>query len=215
MKHGTEWERPGWVSFFENGRLVYSTGVGVRVHGGSSRELPRAAGFPLVLPAEVQRHAAARRDRVRAVAWPSPAPAHPAQRPAHRARSRALASGQPARLRHRDGGRGDCLADPSGPLPAQRRVPGCVRAGGALPPSRLLRGAPWLPRQPELRRVQSDVAPGARDAADPDGGGRAPGRPRQPHAVVHRHACSARPTTRIRAPASFAIRCASRRSGSG
>ncbi len=47
MKHGNEWERPGWVSFFENGRLVYSTGVGVRVHGGSSRQLPRPQGFRL------------------------------------------------------------------------------------------------------------------------------------------------------------------------
>jgi hypothetical protein len=47
MKHGPEWERPGWVSFFENGRLVYSTGVGVRLHGGSSRQLPRPQGFRL------------------------------------------------------------------------------------------------------------------------------------------------------------------------
>jgi hypothetical protein len=47
MKHGNEWERPGWVSFFENGRMVYSTGVGVRVHGGSSREVQRRQGFRL------------------------------------------------------------------------------------------------------------------------------------------------------------------------
>ena len=47
MKHGPDWERPGWVSFFENGRLVYSSGVGVRLHGGSSRQLPRPQGFRL------------------------------------------------------------------------------------------------------------------------------------------------------------------------
>ena len=47
-KHGNEWERPGWVSFFENGRLVYSTGAGVRIHGGSSRETTsRPQGFRL------------------------------------------------------------------------------------------------------------------------------------------------------------------------
>ncbi len=39
--------------------------------------------------------------------------------------------------------------------------------------------------------------------------------PRQPHPVVHRHACSAPPTMRFRAPASSAMRRASRHSGSG
>jgi hypothetical protein len=46
-KHGSDWERPGWISFFENGRLVYATGVGVRVHGGGSRTLPGPQGFRL------------------------------------------------------------------------------------------------------------------------------------------------------------------------
>jgi CotH kinase protein len=46
-KHGSDWERPGWVSFFENGRVVHSAGVGVRIHGGSSRELKRPQGFRL------------------------------------------------------------------------------------------------------------------------------------------------------------------------
>lgn len=36
-KHGRAWERPGWVSFLEGGRVTYSTQVGVRVHGGGSR----------------------------------------------------------------------------------------------------------------------------------------------------------------------------------
>jgi len=46
-KRGEDWERPGWVSFFENGRVVYSSGVGVRVHGGSSRLQERPQGFRL------------------------------------------------------------------------------------------------------------------------------------------------------------------------
>jgi hypothetical protein len=37
MEHGREWERPGWISFFENGRVTYSGRMGVRVHGGGSR----------------------------------------------------------------------------------------------------------------------------------------------------------------------------------
>ena len=47
-KHGGDWERPGWVSFLENGRVLHSAGVGVRIHGGSSRENPRQRqGFRL------------------------------------------------------------------------------------------------------------------------------------------------------------------------
>ncbi len=46
-KRGTDWERPGWVSFLEDGRVVYSTGVGVRLHGGSSRLAERPQGFRL------------------------------------------------------------------------------------------------------------------------------------------------------------------------
>ena len=37
LEHGRDWEREGWISFFDHGRLIYSTGVGVRVHGGGSR----------------------------------------------------------------------------------------------------------------------------------------------------------------------------------
>src|SRR5687767_11493972 len=36
-KHGPEWEREGSVSYFENGQLRFAGGVGVRIHGGSSR----------------------------------------------------------------------------------------------------------------------------------------------------------------------------------
>jgi hypothetical protein len=46
-RSGSEWERPGWVSFFEQGRLVHSAPAGVRVHGGSSREQRRPQGFRL------------------------------------------------------------------------------------------------------------------------------------------------------------------------
>lgn len=42
-RHGAAWERPGWVSFFEGGRLVHSAAAGVRIHGGSSRD---AADLP-------------------------------------------------------------------------------------------------------------------------------------------------------------------------
>jgi hypothetical protein len=39
-RHGAAWERAGWVSFFEGGRLVHSAAAGVRIHGGSSRDDP-------------------------------------------------------------------------------------------------------------------------------------------------------------------------------
>jgi CotH kinase protein len=45
IEHGRAWEREGWVSFFDEGRLVYSTGAGVRVHGGGSRHSPFAQAF--------------------------------------------------------------------------------------------------------------------------------------------------------------------------
>jgi hypothetical protein len=44
-EHGREWERPGWISFFEGSRLIYTSGVGVRVHGGGSRILSPRQGF--------------------------------------------------------------------------------------------------------------------------------------------------------------------------
>jgi hypothetical protein len=47
LEHGPEWERQGWVSFFEKGRVVHSGGVGVRVHGGSSRYSDGPQGFRL------------------------------------------------------------------------------------------------------------------------------------------------------------------------
>jgi len=47
MKHGREWEREGSVSYFEGGRLRFASGVGVRIHGGSSRLVAPRNGFRL------------------------------------------------------------------------------------------------------------------------------------------------------------------------
>ena len=38
LKHGEEWEREGSVSYFEDGKLLFASAVGVRIHGGSSRQ---------------------------------------------------------------------------------------------------------------------------------------------------------------------------------
>lgn len=46
-RFGPDWERPAWVSFFEDGRLVHSAPAGVRIHGGSSRLVNRPQGFRL------------------------------------------------------------------------------------------------------------------------------------------------------------------------
>jgi formylglycine-generating enzyme required for sulfatase activity len=47
MKHGEEWEREGSVSYFDGGRMLFASGVGVRVHGGSSRHRSPRNGFRL------------------------------------------------------------------------------------------------------------------------------------------------------------------------
>jgi hypothetical protein len=47
LKHGSEWEREGTISYFENGRLRFTSGVGVRVHGGMSRLSIPEPGFRL------------------------------------------------------------------------------------------------------------------------------------------------------------------------
>lgn len=36
-RRGRSWERPAYVSFFEDGQLQFATGAGLRVHGGASR----------------------------------------------------------------------------------------------------------------------------------------------------------------------------------
>jgi formylglycine-generating enzyme required for sulfatase activity len=47
MKHGADWERKGSVSYFDGGRLRFASGVGVRIHGGSSRIVAPRNGFRL------------------------------------------------------------------------------------------------------------------------------------------------------------------------
>jgi len=46
-EHGVEWEREGSVSYFEDGRLLFAGGVGVRIHGGGSRVTSPRPGFRL------------------------------------------------------------------------------------------------------------------------------------------------------------------------
>ena len=46
-EQGEEWERPGSVSYFDGGRLLFASGVGVRIHGGGSRITSPRQGFRL------------------------------------------------------------------------------------------------------------------------------------------------------------------------
>jgi formylglycine-generating enzyme required for sulfatase activity len=46
-EHGEEWEREGSVSYFEGGKLIFASGVGVRIHGGGSRITSPRPGFRL------------------------------------------------------------------------------------------------------------------------------------------------------------------------
>ena len=41
LQRGRSWERAAYVSYFQDGELRFSSGVGLRVHGGKSREMPR------------------------------------------------------------------------------------------------------------------------------------------------------------------------------
>ncbi len=47
LKHGVDWEREGSVSYFDGGKLLFAGGVGVRIHGGSSRQFAPKPGFRL------------------------------------------------------------------------------------------------------------------------------------------------------------------------
>jgi hypothetical protein len=47
LEHGVEWEREGSVSYFDDGKLLFASGVGVRIHGGSSRQFAPKPGFRL------------------------------------------------------------------------------------------------------------------------------------------------------------------------
>ena len=46
-EHGEEWEREGSVSYFDGGKLIFASGVGVRIHGGGSRITAPRPGFRL------------------------------------------------------------------------------------------------------------------------------------------------------------------------
>jgi formylglycine-generating enzyme len=47
MEHGREWERRASLSYFDGGRLLFGSEVGVRVHGGGSRLTSPRQGFRL------------------------------------------------------------------------------------------------------------------------------------------------------------------------
>ncbi len=38
LNRGREWERPAWLQVFEGGRETFAAGVGIRIHGGASRD---------------------------------------------------------------------------------------------------------------------------------------------------------------------------------
>ena len=46
-QHGEDWEREGSVSYFDRGKLIFASGVGVRIHGGGSRITAPRPGFRL------------------------------------------------------------------------------------------------------------------------------------------------------------------------
>jgi hypothetical protein len=47
LEKGVEWERPGYVSYFDRGELRFASEVGVRVHGGKSRQNSPVQSFRL------------------------------------------------------------------------------------------------------------------------------------------------------------------------
>ena len=44
-KRGREWERPGYISYFTEGRLKLATKTGVRLHGGDSRRYSKEKSY--------------------------------------------------------------------------------------------------------------------------------------------------------------------------
>lgn len=47
LEHGRKWERPGTISYFDDGQLRFGGEAGVRVHGGGSRITSPRQGFRL------------------------------------------------------------------------------------------------------------------------------------------------------------------------
>jgi hypothetical protein len=46
---GPDWERPASASYFDQGRLLFASGVGVRIHGGISRVISPVQSFKIYL----------------------------------------------------------------------------------------------------------------------------------------------------------------------
>ena len=47
LEKGVDWERPAYVSYFDQGELKFASGVGLRLHGGKSRENSPVQSFRL------------------------------------------------------------------------------------------------------------------------------------------------------------------------
>ncbi len=185
-KHGPDWERPGWISFFENGRLVYATGVGVRVHGGGSRTLPVPQGFRVYLR---RRYGA------------STLPGEVAFGPSHAHPLRRLVLHNDTR-RGRDRVRWHLvnplaydIATAIGAITSPTRPVRFLLNGEFqdvfvlsehFHPRDYFVAHRGYPVRLNAEEFNATFAASARDAAPPDGVCRAPRGPRQPHAVVHR-----------------------------
>jgi hypothetical protein len=53
-QHGRAWERPATISYLENGRVLFSSTAGVRVHGGGSRLTSPQQGYRVYLRKEYE-----------------------------------------------------------------------------------------------------------------------------------------------------------------
>jgi hypothetical protein len=47
LEHGRAWQRPGFVSYFDRGELLFGAQAGVRIHGGKSRQFSPVQSFRL------------------------------------------------------------------------------------------------------------------------------------------------------------------------
>jgi hypothetical protein len=47
LKRGQDWEKPATVSYFDGGRLLFASGVGIRVHGDLSRRISPVLSYRL------------------------------------------------------------------------------------------------------------------------------------------------------------------------
>ena len=151
-RFGPDWERPAWVSFFEDGQLVHSAPAGLRIHGGSSRLVNRPQGFRLYF-----RRKYGARELPGFVAFRDPDHAHPLRR---------LVLHNDAR--HRGDGNRWQFANPLGYDIARR-------AGALAPPTRPVRfllngefqGVYVLTEHLDARDY-FEAHPGRRMRADPD-----------------------------------------------